>query len=79
MAGGSPADWQKGEQKLLALKPNFKAFYTNDANSQQLIATGETPVMPRTAAHLAGKPERFDRLPADAETIKAYVRAFAEG
>ena len=37
------------------------------------------PVMPRTAAHLAGKPERFDRLPADAETIKAYVRAFAEG
>ena len=42
-------------------------------------ATGETPVMPRTAAHLADKPERFDRLPADAETIKAYVRAFAEG
>lgn len=44
LSGGSPADWQKGEQKLLALKPNFKAFYTNDANSQQLIATGETPV-----------------------------------
>lgn len=42
-------------------------------------ATGETPMMPRTAAHLAGKAERFDRLPADAETIKAYVRAFAEG
>ncbi|MBA4012632.1 MAG: threonine synthase [Phenylobacterium sp.] len=42
-------------------------------------ATGETPVMPRTAAHLAGKQERFDRLPADAEAIKAYVRAFAEG
>ncbi|WP_312160201.1 threonine synthase [Phenylobacterium sp.] len=42
-------------------------------------ATGETPVMPRTAAHLAGREERFDRLPADADTIKAYVRAFAEG
>jgi threonine synthase len=42
-------------------------------------ATGETPVMPRNAAHLAGKDERFDRLPADADTIKAYVRAFAEG
>lgn len=42
-------------------------------------ATGETPVMPRAAAHLAGKPERFDRLPADADAIKAYVRAFAEG
>ncbi|WP_029005318.1 ABC transporter substrate-binding protein [Azorhizobium doebereinerae] len=44
LSGGSPADWQKGEKKLLELKPNFKAFYTNDANSQQLIATGETPV-----------------------------------
>lgn len=42
-------------------------------------ATGETPIMPRTAAHLAGREERFDRLPADADTIKAYVRAFAEG
>lgn len=42
-------------------------------------ATGETPVMPRNAAHLSAKAERFDRLPADAETIKAYVRAFAEG
>ncbi|MDF2900121.1 MAG: thrC [Phenylobacterium sp.] len=42
-------------------------------------ATGESPVMPRSAAHLAGKDERFDRLPADADTIKAYVMAFAEG
>ncbi len=42
-------------------------------------ATGETPVMPRTAAHLADKAERFDRLPADAGAIKTYVRAFAEG
>jgi len=42
-------------------------------------ATGETPVMPATAAHLAGKAERYDRLPADADTIKAYVQAFAEG
>lgn len=44
LAGGDPAHWEKGQQKLEALKPNFKAFYTNDANSQQLIATGETPV-----------------------------------
>ena len=41
-------------------------------------ACGETPVMPRSAQNLAGKAERFDRLPADADTIKAYVRAFAE-
>ena len=41
-------------------------------------ACGETPTMPRSAQNLAGKAERFDRLPADADTIKAYVRAFAE-
>lgn len=48
--GGAPAVRRqrrphgKRDRKLKALKPNFKAFYTNDANSQQLIATGETPV-----------------------------------
>jgi len=41
--------------------------------------TGVTPDLPRGVADLAAKPERFDRLPADADTIKAYVRAFAEG
>ena len=40
--------------------------------------TGVTPQLPRGVAAMADKPERFDRLPADAETIKAYVRAFAE-
>lgn len=44
LAGSDPAHWEKGEAKLKELKPNFKAFYTNDANSQQLLATGETPV-----------------------------------
>ncbi|HQP21641.1 MAG TPA: threonine synthase, partial [Phenylobacterium sp.] len=42
-------------------------------------ATGETPATPRKALHLAGKAERYDRLPADADVIKTYVRAFAEG
>jgi threonine synthase len=41
--------------------------------------TGVTPTLPRGVADLAAKAERFDRLPAEAETIKAYVRAFAEG
>ena len=36
--------WEKGQDKLKALKPSFKAFYTNDANSQQLLANGEAPV-----------------------------------
>ncbi|HEY0438406.1 MAG TPA: threonine synthase [Phenylobacterium sp.] len=41
--------------------------------------TGVTPQLPRGVADLAQRAERFDRLPAEAETIKAYVRAFAEG
>jgi threonine synthase len=40
-------------------------------------ACGVTPGLPRGVADLADRPERFDRLPAEAETIKAYVRAFA--
>ena len=44
LSGGDAATWEKGQAKLKVLKPSFKAFYTNDANSQQLIASGETPV-----------------------------------
>src|SRR3954447_17984210 len=44
LSGGDASSWEKGQAKLKELKPNFKAFYTNDANSQQLIANGETPV-----------------------------------
>jgi len=40
-------------------------------------ATGVSPTAPRTCAALADRTERFDRLPADAESVKAYVRAFA--
>jgi threonine synthase len=40
-------------------------------------AAGVEPHAPRGAGDLAAKPERFDRLPADAEAVKAYVRAFA--
>jgi threonine synthase len=43
------------------------------------LASGVTPALPRGVANLADRPERFDRLPAEPETIKAYVRAFAEG
>ena len=41
-------------------------------------ASGVTPGLPRGTASLADREERFDRLPGDADTIKAYVRAFAE-
>jgi threonine synthase len=41
-------------------------------------ASGVEPALPRGVSSLAGRPERFDRLPGDADMIKAYVRAFAE-
>jgi threonine synthase len=39
---------------------------------------GVTPALPRGVADLADRPERFEHLPAEPESIKAYVRAFAE-
>lgn len=42
-------------------------------------AAGVTPELPRGVDSLAARPEAFDRLPNEAATIKAYVRAFAEG
>ena len=40
-------------------------------------ATGVTPDVPASAQGVTGKPERYDHLPAEADAIKAYVRAFA--
>jgi threonine synthase len=42
-------------------------------------AAGVAPELPRAARGLAEKPERIDRLPADAEAVKAYIRDFAQG
>src|SRR6185295_814832 len=58
LAGGDAAQWEKGQEKLKQLKQNFKAYYTNDANSQQLIANGETPVqviLSMNAHYMAGE------------------------
>lgn len=58
LSGGDAATWEKGQAKLKELKPNFKAFYTNDANSQQLLANGETPVqvvLSMNAHYMAGE------------------------
>jgi threonine synthase len=40
-------------------------------------AAGVTPVLPASVGDHSAKPERFDRLPADAEALKTYVRQFA--
>lgn len=44
LEGADAATWEQGQERLTALKPNIKAFYSNDANSQQLIASGDTPI-----------------------------------
>lgn len=41
-----------------------------------LAATGREPALPDKVAGLMERPERMDRLPADAEAVKTYVRAF---
>ncbi|QUD87299.1 threonine synthase [Phenylobacterium montanum] len=40
-------------------------------------ACGRGPAMPGAARALAGKPERLDKIAADVEAVKAYVRSFA--
>jgi threonine synthase len=40
-------------------------------------ATGETPAPPRAVRDRAARPEHIDRLPAEAEAVKRYVRDFA--
>ena len=42
-------------------------------------ASGVTPPLPRGVASLADRKETYDRLPNEASTLKAYVRAFSEG
>jgi putative spermidine/putrescine transport system substrate-binding protein len=44
LEGADVGEWQKGQARLKALKPNFKSFYSDDAGSQQLMQSGEAPV-----------------------------------
>jgi threonine synthase len=59
---------------IVVLSTAHPAKFPEDVAS----ASGVTPELPRGAANLAARAERFERLPAESETIKAYVRAFAE-
>ncbi|MGL6043324.1 MAG: threonine synthase, partial [Sandaracinobacteroides sp.] len=38
-------------------------------------ATGQRPPLPRRIAHLFDREERYDRLPAEAEALKTFIRA----
>src|SRR4030095_7288093 len=44
MEGGNEVNWQKGEAKLRSLKDSVAAFYSTDAQSQDLMKTGQGPV-----------------------------------
>jgi putative spermidine/putrescine transport system substrate-binding protein len=44
MEGGNEVNWQKGEEKLKQLKSSIVAFYSTDAQSQDLMKTGQAPV-----------------------------------
>ncbi|HEV8437796.1 MAG TPA: ABC transporter substrate-binding protein [Methylomirabilota bacterium] len=44
MEGGNESTWQKGEERLRQLKPNIAAFFSTDAQSQDLMKTGQAPV-----------------------------------
>lgn len=58
LEGADAASWEKGSAKLKALKPNFKAYYANDAASQQLMQNGEAPVqvmLSMNAYHIASQ------------------------
>ena len=79
LSGGDASTWEKGQAKLKELKPNFKAFYTNDANSQQLIANGETPVqviLSMNAHYMAGEgvPNRRERELSDTIVLRCLMR-----
>src|SRR6185503_17289244 len=44
MEGGNEVNWQKGEPKLKQLKESVAAFFSTDAQSQDLMKTGQGPV-----------------------------------
>lgn len=44
MEGGNELSWEKGQERLRQLKPNIVAFFSTDAQSQDLMKTGQAPV-----------------------------------
>jgi threonine synthase len=62
-----------GSTPLIALSTAHPAKFPEAVKA----ASGMEPGLPAAAAGIEGKPERFDRLPNDAETVTAYLKAFA--
>jgi threonine synthase len=65
---------RRAEMPMIALSTAHPAKFPEAV----AIACGRTPTIPERSAALADLPERFDRLPADAQAVKAYIREFAK-
>jgi threonine synthase len=66
--------WAEAPGPIVVLSTAHPAKFPEDVEA----ASGQAPTLPPGVAELADRPERFDRLPADAAQIKARLRAFAE-
>ena len=64
----------KGGAPLVVLSTAHPAKFPEAVRA----AAGVDPYLPPSAENLAGKPEFIDRLPADIEAVKAYIRDFAQ-
>jgi putative spermidine/putrescine transport system substrate-binding protein len=66
LAGGkTPKDWAMGQKRLLDLRPNIRAHYTNDATSQQMIGEGTTPIqiiLSGNAYHMMSQGVKLDLI-----------------
>lgn len=66
LSGGKTAkDWTMGQKRLLELRPNIRAHYTNDATSQQMIGDGTTPIqvmLSGNAYHMMAQGVKIDLL-----------------
>jgi threonine synthase len=72
-AGADLASRAEADAPLIVLSTAHAAKFSDTVEA----ATGVAPTRPRAVLGLADRPERFDRLAADSEAVKAYVRAFA--
>ena len=73
LAGADLAPSGRSATPLIVLSTAHPAKFADAVGA----AAGVIPALPRAARGLADRAERFDRLPADLEAVKAYVRAFA--
>jgi threonine synthase len=75
-AGRAPkvaADGPSGAPPLIIVSTAHPAKFPEAVRA----AAGVAPPMPAAARGLAKRKERIDRLPADIEAVKAYIRDFA--